>query len=60
MKKVSLQFKDVLLLLEFIDITQAHSCPIDSELAIITCEFSEAAIELAVNGYKATIISSAC
>jgi hypothetical protein len=56
MKKVSLQFKDVLQLLEFIELTKNHSCPIDLETLTITCELSEAAIELAVNAYQASLL----
>lgn len=54
MKKVSLQFADILHLLEFIEFTQNHECDIDLEKIIVTCELSEADIELGINGYKAS------
>ncbi len=59
MTKTSLQFKDVLLLLEYLELTGLHHCPVDHEAATITCEFSEADLELAINGYGAIIIDGA-
>ncbi|HUC80802.1 MAG TPA: hypothetical protein VMR70_07790 [Flavisolibacter sp.] len=57
MKKITLQFSDLLHLLEFMAITHQHDCPIDTEKRIIVCELSEADIELAQQAYHATIIS---
>ena len=56
MKKISLKFKDILRLLEYIEFTKKHHYSIDEERATITCELSEADIELAVNGYGASLI----
>lgn len=57
MTKTSLQFKDVLLLLEFLEHVNGHHCDVDVEAITVTCEFSEADLELAFNGYEATIIN---
>ena len=56
MKKTSLQFKDILLLLEYLEFTNKHHCKVDYEKATLTCELSEAEIELATQGYGATLI----
>ncbi len=56
MKKVSLQFNDVLYLLEYITFTKAHHCEIDTQRAILTGDLTEAEIELAVNGYEVVVI----
>lgn len=58
MKKVSLQFKDVLQLLEFMELTKNHDGTVDLERLILRCEIPEAEIELAVNGYMAMVIDS--
>ena len=57
MKKVSLRFNDILCLVEFVDYTKTHECNIDTENVIIECELSDADLELAINGYKAVVIS---
>lgn len=56
MNKVCLQFGDVFHLLEFVEFTKTHECPIDSEKLTIVCELSEADLELAINGYHATVL----
>lgn len=54
----TLLFKDVLQLLEFVEITRRSTCLIDTEKLTITCELSEADIELAVRGYAATLLDA--
>jgi hypothetical protein len=54
----TLLFKDVLQLLEFVEITKRSTCLIDTEKLTITCELSEADIELAVRGYAATLLDA--
>lgn len=58
MKKVLLQFADILHLLEFIEFTKHHHCDIDLEKIIMSCELSEADIELAINGYNASLLEA--
>lgn len=56
MKKISLKFEDILQLVEFIQHTKNHHCIINMETIIVNGELSEADIELAVNGYGASLI----
>lgn len=56
MKKFTLQFGDLLLLLEFVSYTNLHECAVDTEAGTITCAFSDAELELALNGYGATVV----
>jgi len=58
MKTTSLQFEDILQLLEFVEYTNKHHCAVDYEKIILTGEFSEADIELATQGYKATVLKT--
>jgi hypothetical protein len=56
MKKVTLQFTDLLQLLEFMDITNTRDCPIDTNTLQLKCELSEADLELAQNAYNALVV----
>jgi hypothetical protein len=56
MTKVCLKFEDILLLLEFVEYTKTSDYDIDLEKGIVTGELSEADLELALHGYKASIL----
>jgi len=58
MKIVALQFEDILQLLEFVEYSRSHNCPINLKKLTISCELSEADIELAINGFNAIVIES--
>lgn len=57
MKRVSLKFKDILQLIDFMEFTNNHHCSADMEEMVLTCELSEPDIELAINGYDAALIA---
>lgn len=58
MKKVSLQFKSLLDLLEYIDQVKKLTAAIDKDNLTIREELDEAEVELALNGFNATILEA--
>ncbi|HYO22233.1 MAG TPA: hypothetical protein VER36_07490 [Flavisolibacter sp.] len=59
MKRVLLQFENILELIEFIAAINNLNCDIDSNALTIFCDLSEMEIELAINGYGAAVIEAA-
>ena len=56
MKKISLQFEDILQLVDFIQFTKNDHCSINLEKLMVNGEMSDADIELAINGYGASLV----
>jgi hypothetical protein len=59
MKRVLLQFENILDLIDFITAINNLRCDINSKALTIFCALSEKEIELAVNGYNAIMIETA-
>lgn len=55
MRKVCLQFKDVLEILVFVDSIHKPECQVDVDKLTVTCALSEAEVELAINGFNASV-----
>ncbi|HEY0060336.1 MAG TPA: hypothetical protein VGB56_14460 [Flavisolibacter sp.] len=58
MKEVLLKFSTLLSLVDFTLATDMTKCEIDRVQLTISCRLSDAELELAVNGYGATIVES--
>ena len=56
MKKVTLQFDNILSLIDYLNNIKNYSCQLNRRDLMVTCELSEADIELALNGYQANIL----
>lgn len=56
MKKVLLQFEDILDLVDFITLTNNLRCEINKSTLTLHCVLSEIEVELATNGYNAIIL----
>ncbi|HEY0041116.1 MAG TPA: hypothetical protein VGB71_10665 [Flavisolibacter sp.] len=56
MKKVTLQFDNILSLIDYLNNIKNYSCQLNRCDLMVTCELSEADIELALNGYQANIL----
>lgn len=59
MPHVILQFKNVFHLLEYIEITGQYQASADTRKLTIQSEFTDAEIELAINGFQAAVMSDA-
>lgn len=57
MHLVVLQFQNVFHLLEYVKITGKQQAAADTRLLVLTCEATEAEIELAVHGFQAALLS---
>lgn len=58
MCQVTLQFDDVLRLVEFLSVVGRHDLNPNIDKMLLTGTLSDAAIELAVNGYGASLVSN--
>jgi len=56
MKKVTLQFDNILLLIDFLDVTKNYECTFNRPYLTVTCSLNQADIELALHGYQAKIL----
>ena len=56
MKKVTLQFENIALLVDYLETIGMKKCRIFHENITVLCEASEADIELAVTGFGAVIV----
>lgn len=59
MKKVTLQFESMKALIDFTLLIELTNCNIEEDNYKLTCELNESQIELAMEGFNATIISPA-
>ena len=56
MKEVTIQFSSILELIDFTLIIDANKFEVNKSKLLLTCELSEREIELARNGFHATIL----
>ena len=56
MNQICLKFEDILQLVEFLDVTKNHHCEADMERMVVSGELSDADVELAINGYGASLM----
>lgn len=57
MRTVTLQFQNILELLDFLEITKTTNCEVNRRDLIVICELSQADTELAVRSYRARLLS---
>ena len=51
MKKVALQFDNIMLLTDFLGVIEVATCEINRRALVVICEISEADIKLAIHGF---------
>lgn len=56
MKKVTLQFNNILSLIDYLDVIKNYDCWMNRRDFTVSCLLSEADIELAKQGYGATVL----
>jgi hypothetical protein len=57
MKQVAVQFSSVVEMIDFVHETTASPCEVNEENVTLTCNLSEADLDLAVNAYHATVVT---
>lgn len=56
MKQTTLQFDNILSLIDFLDVIHQNHCDFVRRDLAVTAGFSDAEIELAINGYNAKVL----
>lgn len=56
MRTITLKFHTARDLVEFIEITETACCDLDKHELIVTCNLTDAEVELAREAYKATVV----
>ena len=56
MKQVAVQFSSVGELIDFVHEAHTPTCEVNEENITLTCDLSERDLDLAVNGYHATVL----
>ncbi len=56
MKKISLQFPSIMLVIDFTLTIESNVCEMNKETLVVSGEFSAKEIELAISGYKAILV----